>query len=309
LENVTLGTWAAPTAILWIGLACGFFGVLATMIHLFALWRSLRGFLVSVAETPIGAAFSRIPDRLRSMGRLHLFDPASGSLGHVLAEAGHEAVWKEAAELGRDGELLNVSKEHCDEMAGAIAGTEGRDARRGSQKELLESLKLGWALRPRLVWTAGREEEEKPLAGDAVGPWLRHVEDLFAVEGTVYVGWVLRNLRRITVLMLVMILFTTAMLESIPFSHHASLTALFIVLVAFALVLVVAMMLQLAQDDVLSRINGTEPGKGNFRGASLLTALVFVAIPVFSLLGTEVAPVGQTLFGWMATVLRVLSGG
>lgn len=308
LENVALGPWAMPTVVLWTGLACGFFGVMATMVHLFALWRCLRRFLVSVSETPIGTAFSRIPDRLRSMGRLHLFDPPAGRLGHVLAEAGHEAVWKDASWMKTtELEGLRLTRTDAKNMADELSrGT----SRHESQEKLLESLRHAWTLRPWLVWTAGSEGgEQKPDTDDHIGQWLRHVEDLFAVEGTVYVGWVLRNLRRITILMLVMIVFTTAMLESIPFPHHTVLTGLFIVVVIFALALVVTVMLQLAQDDVLSRINGTEPGKINFRGASLLTALVFVAVPVFGLLGSEVTPVGKTFFGWLTNLLRVLSGG
>ncbi len=130
-----------------------------------------------------------------------------------------------------------------------------------------------------------------------------------AIEGTRYVDWLLCHVRRFALLLIFLLLYVTVLLQAIPFPHHSAMTTVFMILVAVSVLTVLGLMLRLAQDDILSRITKTQPGKVNWSRASLMNALVFVALPVIGLLATEVAPFGQAMFGWLQNLLRILSNG
>jgi hypothetical protein len=296
---------ASTTIILWTGLLVGLLSICAAVVHLVIVWLPLKKLLQGLAETPLAPAFERIPPRLRSLGRLHLFDPPAASMGEVLAGAGHQSVWESARSLAAPGGPLEplgagVAPPSDPEEAG------GGSSRPESLANLLVLVRGIWRDHPALVWSAGRPREDGDPR-EALEIWLRHAEDVVAVEVTRYLEWVLRHVRRIALLLLSLLLFTTALLEVLPFPFHAMMTTLFVVLTAVGVGTVVLMMVQLAQDDVLSRITGTEPGRINWNAASLISALVFVAVPVVALLATEVAPVGQAVFGWVGGLLRLLS--
>lgn len=309
LDDLALegGGWAATTRVLWVGLGMGFGFTAVVALHLVLVWHPFRRFLHVMAALPAAPALDRIPDRLRTLGRLHLFDPPADNLGEAQAETGHEAVWKLAGELW-DTESFTVVREALDSRLPAPPepGSPGGSA--ASLRLMVQALGSVWDHRPELAML-GIDRPTK--GGDAEGlvRWARKAELVVAIEVTRYVGWVLRNLRRIALLLLFIILWTTAYLEAMPFPHHAAMTVFFIVLSVLGVAAVISIMAHLSQDDVLSRINGTPPGKIAWRSSSLLSAMVFVMLPVLGLLGTEIEPIGRVLFGWVGYVLRALGAG
>ncbi|HSM61124.1 MAG TPA: hypothetical protein VK849_10025, partial [Longimicrobiales bacterium] len=312
----TVETVALPgSIIMWIlglGLAVGFLHVGASLFHLVMVWGAFKRFLEGLADTPLAPAFDRLPKRLRTMGRLHVFDPTSDKPGRVLAEAGHEAVWAEAsAHFDAFGlEKAGLTEEEAEVHRRELKGTDLDSQRARSLESLIRAVRSSWERGPGHVWRAQADEPKAgstPAPAEALEPWLRRVEDLLALEGARYVDWVLRNVRRLVLFLFFVMLFTTALLEAMPFPYHAAMTTVFVVLVGVTVLTVIGIMMQLAHDEILSRITGTEPGKLNWHGPSLVNALLFIALPVLGLLGTEVDPVGRTLFGWVQDLLRILS--
>jgi hypothetical protein len=297
---------ALSTITLWVGISAGFIFILTTVLHLIIVWFPLSQLLQHLAETPLAPAFERMPPKLRSLGKLHVFDPPDESLGEVLAAAGHKSIWMEAAALSAPAAPLAEFENAIDaapdpESADMVANREE------SLTALINLVRLVWCAHPELIWSSAKPDVDAKAPPGGLERWLRQAEEVVAVEVTRYVDWVLRHMRRIAMLLLGLLLFTTALLEVLPFPFHATLTTLFVVTTILGVGTVVLMMVQLAQDDVLSRITGSDPGRLNWNAASLVSVLVYIAIPLVALLSTEVAPVGETLFGWLGGLLRILS--
>gem|GEM_PF-6853926 len=309
LDDLTLngGGWAATTWVLWVGLIMGFGSTVVVALHLLLVWHPFRKFLHAMAAVPAAPALDRIPERLRTLGRLHLFDPPADSLGEAQARTGHEAVWRLAREQW-DTQSFGLVREALHHQP--PDPPEPETPRECARSLLLMVRTLGnvWDHRPELA-LVGIERPADGGDADGLVRWVRKAELVVAIELTRYVGWVLRNLRRIALLLLFIILWTTAYLEALPFPHHALMTVVFIVLSVLSVAAVIGIMAHLSQDDVLSRINGTPPGKITWRSSSLLSAMVFVMLPVLGLLGTEIEPIGRVLFGWVGHVLRALGAG
>ncbi|HSR42202.1 MAG TPA: hypothetical protein VLL48_08525, partial [Longimicrobiales bacterium] len=189
-----------------------------------------------------------------------------------------------------------------------VSGRDSRATRVRSLSTLIRVLRRAWREHPELV-LLGAESGAGAGEPSELERWVRDAELVVALEVTRYLGWVLSNLRRICLIMLFSIVWTTAYLEVMPFPHHALMTAVFIGLATLGVAGVIGVMAYLSQDDVISRINGTPPGKITWRSSSLLSAMAFVMIPVLGLLSTEVEPVGRLFFGWIGDILRVLSVG
>jgi hypothetical protein len=273
------GAFAPSNMILSWALLGGLLTVAGSTLHLFQSGKALCAHLEALADTPLLIAFERIPDRLRALGRLYLFDPPAPERG--------EAVFK--------GLLASVR---------AQLGRRWGDVEPGQPEvdRLYSSLVDQWEKRPHAI-ELGQAGAVKP-SGDT--NLLRAAETAAAVEVVRFIGWALGNLRRLTILLLGSILFTTATLVSFPMPVRGYVTVLFWLLMICSLGIVVMIAGNLSQDEVLSRINGTEPGRITWNRTSMLSVIVIVSLPILGLLAAEVPAVGRALFSWVDPLLRVL---
>jgi hypothetical protein len=282
IENLIFqghGASAPSNMILSWTLLAGLMTVAGSTLHLFRSWRAISKHLSALADTPLLLAFARIPDRMRALGRLYLFDPPAPERG--------EAVFK--------GLLASVR---------AQLGRRWGDVEPGQPEvdRLYSSLVDQWEKRPHAI-ELGQAGAVKP-SGDT--NLLRAAETAAAVEVVRFIGWALGNLRRLTILLLGSILFTTATLVSFPMPVRGLVTVLFWLLMICSLGIVVMIAGNLSQDEVLSRINGTKPGRITWNRTSMLSVIVIVSLPILGLLAAEVPAVGRALFSWVDPLLRVL---
>lgn len=324
----------------------GLLVVLGSTVQLVLSWVPLRDGLGELAETPLASAFDRLPDRIRTLARLHLFDPPSPSLGRTIAWTAHERLegFVPGAELGRDVEASpGTGTERPALRAPGAAGPEAPDPlgqiRPGGPDEgvadedadeadegrlaerlawLADGLERVWTRWPELVrlrgsgGPGGEEERDAARSQGKAGVGhslerLRQAEEVAAIEVVRYVDWVLRHLRRIALLLLFCLLFVTALLVAYPNPYRGLITLAFILLLVVALGAVMMVMGQLSQDEILSRVAGTTPGRISFNRASMLSAVVFVSLPILGLLGAEVPAVGTRLFAWVDPLLRLFT--
>ena len=338
LEAVTFGETAWTSRLLLISILTGFCVTAAASVHLVLLWLPLKSGLSHLAQTPLVHRFEHLPSRLRPLGRLHLFDPPADALGVGLLGEGYRTLRQRIREA--DAATASLGADLPDPVPDGDPDPAG--TRKRALTTVARLLHRAWSSDAASIWekamgveggeakdvgggtaakgagaaaaNAGRGEEQdagKPSAspeGGSPSRWLAVAELVGCLEIARYIEWVLRHIRRTALLLLVTTLLTTASLEVLPVAYHDVVTRALILLVGASIVTLFVVMSSLAQDEILSRINGSPPGKLSWNGASILNVAVFMALPVIALLGTEVPAVGRTLFAWLTDLMRLFNG-
>ena len=327
VEAVSFGGRAAGSVLLWASLLTGLMMSAAATLQLVLIHRHLKRGLRRLAETPLAHAFDRLPERLRSLGRLHVFDPPVEDLGRGLAREGYttlEARMRRGADCSirlPEAGQIDAGGETLLSLAEALRGAWVDDAD-GVWREALDrrAPTEGEPGPAPAAATPPGSKQAGTRPGDPVGSsgadgrrpaapeWRPVAECIAVIEIARYVDWVLRHLRRTALLLLATILLTTASLEALPLAYHDVVARALMLAVLAATATMVYTMVSLGRDDVLSRINGTPPGRISWNGGSLLNVAVFVAIPVLVLLGAEVPPLGRAMFSWLTALLRAFNG-
>lgn len=283
VENLSFhgyGASAPSNMILSWTLLGGLLTVAGSTFHLFRSWSALSDHLSALANTPLLLAFERIPDRVRALGRLYLFDPPSTDRGQATSDVLLAGV---RARVGSRWDDMEPGQSDVQRLFSSLVG---------QWKERPDAIELAG------VAGAGSSAEDANL--------LRAAETAAAVEVVHFIGWALASLRRLTILLVVAIVVTTAVLVSFPTPVRGQVTVLFWLLMICSLGIVVMITGHLSQDEVLSRINGTEPDRITWNRTSMLSVVILVSLPILGLLAAEVPAVGRALFSWVDPLLRVL---
>ncbi len=308
-------------------------------LRLAAVWMGLRRCLEGFARMPIVTAFDRLPPRLARLTRLSLPGRASGTAIGAVADLQwlhlqgiHEAKQHEfAAELGPEREAL--AKEIGELMKAPAAealwlDTGGRRTlmeRFGTLHDILREL---WRLEPMqkdvnaLIEGLNKEfERPVPRGGEEAstallirrgfsGPvrlWLRAAEEYAGTRMVEYVEWVTRHLRELALFMLLSLLLATLLLSSYPYPPQSLLRLILLIVMGGTVGSLIFVLVQMNRDEVLSRIDRTEPGRVTWNLGFVMNLLTFGALPLLTLLSSEFPELRKFLFAWAEPILKMLA--
>jgi hypothetical protein len=149
-----------------------------------------------------------------------------------------------------------------------------------------------------------------PRTDDAsVRDLLRAAEETVAVLVVDYIHWTLRHLRYLATSLTLVFVIGALLLLSYPIRPEAGIEAVFFALVGAAIVLLLVILFQINRDEVLSAIQGTAVGRVTWDAGFATNLLVYVAIPLVTLLSVEFPQVRGVLSAWVLPALRALGKG
>lgn len=297
-----------------------------------SLWGHFRGFLNLLGHGRMAQAFDRMPARFaRGLGVLLLEELPELTKREALAL--HWNLLKN--HLGRlepELEALLTSvpdtatmKKLLDDLKALAAP--GRDASEVPPQSpakaslvVIQILKHFWDGRP----LKGDLSGKPPVSGgselhttntadlymktlpDSLHLWLRLAEDFIAVQVVAYIDRLFPHLRNAllfsTLGMLVMLL----SISTYPFQPEHFLLMLVWFMIFTIAGLTFFVLIQMNRDEVLSRVAKSEPGKLSWDRRFMAQILVYVAVPVVSLLAAQFPAVQRSVFFWLEPALKIL---
>ena len=233
-------------------------------------------------------------------------------------------------ELGAEPKGLAHRIEKLMEAPATLApglSSSGRTAqveRFASMHELLREL---WRLEPMEADIAALTEGHKKEAerGDGSGAavsttlrvrrgfagvvrlWLRGAEEYVATRMVEYVEWVLRHLRVLALFMLLSLVLTTLLVSSYPYQPQSRLKLLLLLVLVGTVGSLIAVLVQMNRNEVLSRIARTEPGQITWNAPFILNLFTFAVVPLLTLLSSEVPALRAAIFSWLQPLLGALA--
>lgn len=305
--------------------------------RLVVVWAGLRECLTGFSRMPIVTAFDRLPPRMARLTRLTLPGFAPKVMVSVVADIqwlhlqriyGAKKAEFEAALVPGDSGLAPRIEKLMQAPATLVPalGWSGRSAqveRFASVHELLREL---WRLEPMAqdvdtLIEGHRKEAEKGDGGGAatsttlrirqgfVGPvrlWLRGAEEYAASRMVEYVEWVLRHLRVLALFMLLSLLLTTLLVSSYPYQPQSSLRLILLLVLVASMGSLIAILVQMNRNEVLSRIARTQPGQITWNGTFILNLFTFGVVPLLTLVSSEVPALRNALFSWVQPLLSAM---
>jgi hypothetical protein len=155
---------------------------------------------------------------------------------------------------------------------------------------------------------AARNEELDP-AWEGQHPWdegLKAATELFALSYVEFIQAACRQTENLLVFLPVGFILTLISLNSYPF-QSGHVLGWFMAILLIAMGIATGCILASAErDEILSRLNRTEPGKlGKHFYMNLLS---YGALPVLTVLAAQFPSVGSFLFSWVQPVLQAVRG-
>lgn len=310
-------------------------GLLTTLIvtawsvyRFYRVWKAFSLCLQSITLTPLISAFDRLPQRLSRVSRLTLFDDPSSShpentthlqkqhLRTLFAQCTPEITSLAASHPNLTSELTTLMSEP--------ASPRPSDRLGHSFTALYEVLRGFWRMEPTaeelsLVardvgrYDAPTESVKQSTSGKfrrtfigSLGLWVRAAEEFAASQVVEYIDWVLHHLRRLALFITLSLVLISLLISSYPFHPQSMIQALFFILVVASIVTLVAAMLGLSRDELLSRIAKTTPGDVTWDTRFVLNLALFGAVPLLALMSSEIPGVREFLLGWVEPLLRAL---
>lgn len=299
-----------------------------------SLWGHFRGFLNLLGHGRMAQSFDRMPVRFaRGLGVLLLEELPELTKREALAL--HWNLLKN--HLGRlepELEALLVSvpdatalRRLLDELKALAAP--GRDPEAGDVPPqnpakasllVIQILKHFWDGRPLKGDLSGRP----PVSGgselhttntadlymktlpDSLHLWLRLLEDFIAVQVVAYIDRLFPHLRNALVFSTLGMLVMLLSISTYPFQPEHFLLMLVWFMIFTIAGLTFFVLIQMNRDEVLSRVAKSEPGKLSWDRRFMAQLLVYVAVPVVSLLAAQFPAVHQSVFFWLEPALKIL---
>jgi hypothetical protein len=286
-------------------------------LHRFlSVWRLLAELLSRVAESPLASAFSRLPPAKGGMARIQLFDPPSTEIVDEAIREKWDALELAAGAPGIATDPLAAEMMLQDEEAPrarwqwGIPPETGRGPGEGFRR-LYRALCA--------VWRAERVPPRQPRAtadadaakGDTSPPppsprqrWMRTAEELAAIYVVDYIEWVFRYLRRLAAFLAAALVLMMITVASYPFQPASVVRTIYFGILGVAVLTIVAVLVRMNRDTVLSAITGTTPGEVTWDSTFIINLVTYAAIPVLTLLGSQIPALRDFLFSWVSPALR-----
>jgi hypothetical protein len=292
--------------------------------RLVTVWSSLRQVLCAAEDTPLRAAFGRIPGRIARLMRLTIF----GSSPEQTVDAALAVQWQRLKDLypRTTREVMGVLSGECARTLGELMSAPGdwrsrpprcQAAQAGKRfQAVFGVLRLLWAaedsgVRVERVLRAGEDggDTARLYPSRASGEWKRTAEDLLALELVDYVQWVMEQLHKLAVFLFLSLLLSTVLLSCYPFPGQSLVKLAFMVVLLVTVGALLLVMVQMNRDELLSRIGGTEPGKITWDSSFVLNGMMVGVVPLLALISSEFPAVRQVLFAGLEPFSKSIFGG
>jgi len=99
----------------------------------------------------------------------------------------------------------------------------------------------------------------------------------------------------------------TLLLSSYPYPPQSLLRLILLVVLGGTVGSLIFVLIQMNRDEVLSRIDRTEPGKVTWNLRFVMNLLTFGALPLLTLLSSEFPELRKFLFAWAEPILKMLA--
>ena len=280
-------------AVLVAGLSTLLFGLLAlTVAQLLSTWFRLRKLLHALERHPVRYAFSRLPKDF-TWTSVWKGDPRprlliAAKTIQVLQKTGYPdagEIYEQLALLSSPGELYRGTHSrvddinlHFDQASAWIAG----------------GLADTWAKGASDTFSA----LEKNLPNGAIG------EEFLALRFLAWIQYALLKMRALLKFIAYGSIFLVAGLSSYPFEGRRQIDLALIIIFASIGVSVLFVFAELERDPLLSRLSETEAhtlGRGFF-----IRALSYGALPLATLLTTQVPEIGNFILKWLQPALQAI---
>jgi hypothetical protein len=107
--------------------------------------------------------------------------------------------------------------------------------------------------------------------------------------------------------MLLSLLLATLLLSSYPYPPQSLLRLILLVVLGGTVGSLIFVLVQMNRDEVLSRIDRTEPGRVTWNFGFVMNLLTFGALPLLTLLSSEFPELRKFLFAWAEPILKMLA--
>lgn len=277
-----------------------------TLFRFVGTWGALRRCLQELSATRLVPAFGRLPKLLPELSRLTPFSMPEKRV----ADAAFDAIARDR--------WAALARAHPDADAAIRAGMRAAAERHLGRGERLDEpgqlpLPLGGddpTRVPALAAAYGVLYSTDAADADAPAPHAESaravVQEIAALYVVDYVEWVVRHLRRLAFAVLVTLVLATVLLSSYPFEPQSLVKATLFVLMATSVVALLAALVQMNRDPVLSAITHTHPGEVTWDARFVVNLVLVGAVPALTLLGTQFPEVRDFLFSWVTPILRTV---
>jgi hypothetical protein len=293
-------------------------------------------FLQHVRRMPVNSAFDRLPQRLGRVTRPTLSsaapEPTVESMvemqcSHLHRIYEHAALTNDKESPARGRAIRAAMKALRDPLPNDATDVPGGSESGRQFSTLYRALEECWATEPgetevtslgAYVAEPGRSDDAlktsttgrfRRMFGGRAGLWVRAAEELAACQIVQYIDWVLAHLFRLALVLLVIVVLVTLLLSSYPFQPHSTIKVIFFGLVLLTAVSIVAALIRLNRDEVMSRVNKTAPGVTTWDTPFILNIALFGLVPLLAILSAEFPAIRSILFAWVEPLFRAVARG
>jgi hypothetical protein len=141
---------------------------------------------------------------------------------------------------------------------------------------------------------------------DDMQRWMMRAEDFLAMHVLLVVRELLSRLANVFFYIIVAVMLMVAVQQSFPFQPRQELLGMAWIYVLSAVILVVAILVQMEHDDVLSAFASTASGKVNWDAALWSKIFIYGVIPIATVFAAQFPGIGTTLLDWLTPVQKAL---
>jgi len=277
------------------------------------VWRSLKRILARLEQLPFREAFTRLPKQLSvsalwqegSSRRTH--ELLTRSLDALRALRAQNVSLESIASLEvLDGRVSNLVKSD-------VCGTcpNYADIKVIQHDFCLFAECIAGACRKK-AWTygssdslTGQERTSFAITSRQVEPDVARVlaEEFLALRFAAYVRNLCNQMRYLLFWISAGFIFSLLSIESYPFTAHHLMSWLIIIVFILLSAGVIIVMAEMSRECILSRLSKTEPGK--LDKGFLLQVVSYGALPLFTVIASEIPGVAHFLFSWVEPALRI----
>lgn len=284
------------------------------LLRLLACWASLQRFLAGIAECKLVWSLSELPLAMRKSVRASLITINSQQpLGRIANQQ-----WAMLGTATRNVTALKRHRVEFDDLERNLDFDQWWSLKKvtaidlAGRLERIQDLLVKLWQEDRRVLTLSPDKPNDHATyraynhGKRVNEWRTAAEQFVTGQMIYYVDWAQAQLRRISYFILVSLLLGIALVSSYPFQPQSVVRALLALVIALAMGAIIYVTSQMNRDPVLSTLSGTEAGVVNWNSDFILNIVLYVVVPVLTLLSSEIPIVRSVVFSWAEPLFRSL---
>lgn len=289
-------------------LGFGYFVVLSGCLHLVCSWRALRRLLRRLAHHPLGGAFDRLPDGLRTelRRRFYAWVPSVSDrreaarpwldLGGRYVEPFGFPWDSDDQEPPRD--EFERDARGCHDPCAFFAVEVREAARRGHDVSgagsAVQRCLSHWAVDfARVLAQTPDLSTASQRAPEPIRNLMQRAEEFVAVQVAASLGSKFASLKSLAAFVVAGTLLVALVIASYPFQPQRLLTIDVWLLAGVAIVSILVVLVQVDRDPLLSRLSATPAGRLTFDYGFLRHALTYGVLPIATVIATQFPETGR----------------